>query len=114
MRNNVSEVSRLLASCDDALHAAFAADNKRSQVIVVVVFNSGAWITFCIGVQEAARQVRYELFDVPLLPTVFALKVIDRVFPFVQDIEHCSIICVNFVIVFAHGRYQKSSGECLV
>jgi hypothetical protein len=68
-----------------------------------------AWIAFRISVAETRRQVGHKLLDVLILPTVFALEIIDGVLPLVQNVEYGSIISVNLVIVFAHRIPQKFS-----
>ena len=64
-------------------------------------------ITFLVNVEKGRGQVGDELVDMLLLPTVFPLELIDRVFPFVQHIKNVTVVGVDFVVVFAHGIILK-------
>lgn len=95
-----------MLAVDDALHAVPAADDKWPEVVIVVVLYGRTGVALSINVEKRRGQVGDELLNVLLFPTEFALKIIDRVFPFVQHIENGAIIGVDFVVVFAHTVWK--------
>ena len=96
-----------MLAVDDALHAVPAADDKWSEIVIVVVRDGFARIAFLINVKECRSQVCDKLLDVLLLPTVFALEVINGVFSLVQDLGDVAVFGIDFVVVFAHGGFLK-------
>src|SRR5262249_45127094 len=83
------------------------ADDERAEEVIVVMLDRGSEITFRVNVEKGRGQVGYELIDVLRLPTVFPLEVIDRVFPFAQQIKNDGIVGVDFVFVFALGTFPE-------
>jgi hypothetical protein len=103
-----------LLSIDDALHPLFAAHHKRSEVVVAVMLDRRPRIVFVPRIQERRGEITNQLLDVLLLPAVFALKVVDGVLPFVEDIEDGAVVCVDFVVLYrgvsgrdTHGNYCR-------
>ena len=87
----------------DALHPLFAGDDKWPEKIIIVMLHLCAEIPICVTVEKGRGQVGDELLHVLLLPTVFALKVIYRIFPFVQHVEDVTGGRVDCVVGFAHN-----------
>src|SRR5437660_11363307 len=75
-----SQRREALLAVNNAALPFLLADDERPEIIIVVVLTLGARIALFVFIQERIGEVGDQLFNVLLLPIVFPLEIIDRVF----------------------------------